>query len=322
MVQEIPHNMKKAFIALCLFFPVIMASAQKISKTDLKRLRASEDSLGILSWRTANEISAGNRLRADSFFIRVLVRALTVKHSFEYKFDSVLIAKAYPPDSSFRIFTWQVDKNRDTVRQRGVIQYRTPEGKLKLTPLIDNSEFAEDLYAVGNSKSWIGAIYYKIVQKEFQGRNYYTLIGWDDNNRKSNKKWLDILTFNEGGEPVFGGPYFKMSNGIKNRFSIEYKKDAGVRMMWDAEQEMIVFDHLVSETGFINQKHTMVPDGDYEGFKWDNGYWVFQPKVMCNCPLSKEPIDPLLGRPPVGDPLFDKDGKRNEEKLQKKNGEQ
>lgn len=312
--------MKQIAVLVLFVACTIPALAQKISKADLAQLRKKEDSLSILSWRTANEFAVRNRFRSDSFFIKVLVRSLAVKHSFEFKFDSVLVAKAYAPDSSFRIFTWQVDKNKDTVRQRGVIQYRTPDGKMKITPLIDNSEFTEDLYAVGNNRNWIGAIYYKIVMKEFDGRKYYTLIGWDDNNSKSNKKWVDMLTFNEAGEPVFGGPYFKMTDAIKNRFALEYKKDAGVRLMWDEEQQMIVFDHLVSESGFINQRSTFVPDGDYEGFKWVNGYWVFQPKVMCNCPLSKEKIDPLLGKPPIENPLFDKEGNRLPEPGVKKPG--
>jgi hypothetical protein len=322
MVKEIIPNMKKFTVLIMVALLALPALAQKISKGDLKQLKVKEDSLGILSWRTANELSAKNRFRADSFFIKVFVRSLVIKNSFEYKFDSLLIAKAYSPDSTFRIFTWQVDKNKDTIRQRGVIQYRTADGSLKLTPLIDNSEFAEDLFAVGNNRSWIGAIYYRILKNEFQGKKYYTLIGWDENNSKSNKKWVDMLTFNDNGEPVFGGPYFKMTDAVKNRFGLEYKKEVSVRLMWDEDQQMIVFDHLTPEGGFVNQRSTYVPDGDYEGFKWENGYWVFQPKIMCNCPLSKEKFDPMLGKPPIEDPLFDKQGNRNEEKLIKKSGGQ
>lgn len=311
--------MKRTFWAIFFLASCVVAGAQPLNKAELKQLRAKEDTLGILSWRIGNEISAANRLRADSFFIRVFVRSLAQKNSFYYPFDSVLVQRVYAPDSSFRIFTWQIDKNRDTVRQRGVIQYKTADGSLRITPLIDNSEFAEDLFGITGSKNWIGALYYRIILKEYEGRKYYTLLGLDDNNSKSTKKWVDVLTFDNNGQPVFGSPVFKNApNGVNNRYSIEYKKDARARLTWDEEQDMIVFDHLTSETGFVNQRHTFVPDGDYEGFKWEKGNWVYQPKIMCNCPLSNEKIDPLLGKPPVGDPLFDKEGNRDEQKLLEK----
>lgn len=311
--------MKKTVWAVFFLCVWGVAGAQGPGKAELKQLKAKEDTLGILSWRIGNEISPVTRLRADSFFIRVLVRAMAIKHSFHYPFDSMLVQRVYAPDSSFRIFTWLVDKNRDTMRQRGVIQYRTPDGSIKITPLIDNSEFAEDLYSVTGSRNWIGALYYRIILKEHQGKKYYTLLGLDDNNSKSSKKWVDVLTFNDDGQPVFGSPVFKgLPNGVNNRYSIEYKKDARARLTWDVEQDMIVFDHLVSETGFVNQRNTFVPDGDYEGLKWENGNWVYQPKIMCNCPLSNEKIDPLLGKPPVGDPLFDKEGVKDEQKMMEK----
>jgi hypothetical protein len=308
--------MKKTVWVVLLLVTGIFAEAQNPGKNELKQLKAKEDSLGILSWRIGNEISPANRLRADSFFIRVLVRALAVKNSFGFPFDSILVQRVYAPDSSFRIFTWAIDKNRDTMRQRGVIQYRTADGSMKITPLIDNSEFAEDLYAITGSRNWIGAIYYRIILKEHDGKKYYTLLGLDDNNSKTAKKWVDVLTFNEAGQPVFGSPVFKGApNGVNNRYSIEYKKDARARLTWDVEQDMIVFDHLTSETGHVNQRSTFVPDGDYEGFKWENGFWVYQPKIMCNCPLSNEKIDPMMGKPPVGDPLFDKEGMKDEQKM-------
>jgi hypothetical protein len=288
--------------------------AQKITKSDLKALNKKQDSLGILSWRTINEISSVNRLISDSVFTKVFVRALSIKNSFYYGFDSVQIAKTYAPDSSFKIFTWQVERGKDKIRQRGVIQYKTADGKMKITPLLDNSEFMDDLTQVSNSRNWVGAIYYKILLNEYQGKKYYTLIGLDENNSESNKKWVEVLTFNENNEPIFGGPYIKhTTQGMRNRFGIEYKKDARVKLNWDEDQQMIIFDHLSSETGFVNQKKTFVSDGDYEGFKWENGMWVHLEKVMCNCPLRKIE-DPLLGNPEVGEPLFDKEGKKVDKK--------
>jgi hypothetical protein len=43
---------------------------------------------------------------------------------------------------------------------------------------------------------------------------------------------------------------------------------------------MIVYDHLVSETDEPARRGSYVPDGDYEGFSWQNGQWLHVPKVF------------------------------------------
>ena len=43
---------------------------------------------------------------------------------------------------------------------------------------------------------------------------------------------------------------------------------------------MILFDHLVSETNEPGKRYTLIPDGDYEGFKWTNGQWLHIDKVF------------------------------------------
>jgi hypothetical protein len=78
-------------------------------------------------------------------------------------------------------------------------------------------------------------------------------------------------------------------------------------MNYDQEMDMIIFDHLISEDNQPDKPFTMVPDGDYEGFKWTNGRWVHVDKVF-NFKLKD-------GEAPLPDPLKDDDGKANEEKL-------
>ncbi len=298
-------------IIIAFLFVGMFAQAQTFSKAELKILNKKQDSLSILAWRISNEISATNRLLSDSVFTKVLVRSLAIKNSFKFAFDSVQIAKVVAPDSSFRLFTWEVERSKDKIRQRGVVQYKTPDGKLKIVPLIDNSEFMEELTAVNDNRNWIGALYYKILLNEWQGKKYYTLIGFDENNSTSNKKWIEVLTFNDAQQPIFGGPYIQhTTRGIINRIGLEYKKDSKIKVSYDEEQNMIIYDHLSSETGFVNQRDTYVADGDYEGLKWENGVWKHTEKVMCNCPLSTKE-----NKEKVNDILIDKDGNKLEQKL-------
>ncbi|MDQ2753251.1 MAG: hypothetical protein M3R72_09550 [Bacteroidota bacterium] len=229
-----------------------------------------------------------DRLVADSLFTRSLVRALRTPYSYSYPFDSIAtVSKIYAPDSTFRIFTWQFERDESYFRQRGAIQMKTADGSLKLFPLIDASPFtANPTDSVRSNLNWIGAIYYGIVQKQYNGKNYYTLFGYDDNDIGTTRKWIDVLTFNKDGKPQFGGPFFNYpEDSIKPpqpayRFCLEYKKDAHPKLNYDPEMDMIVFDHLVSETDHQSQKYTLIPDGDYEGFVWKNGKWNYINKIF------------------------------------------
>lgn len=296
-----------------LFFSASVASlAQSITVANSRQLQKLEDGMKPFALNMIQHPDASNRFSSDSIFIRSLVRALQVPHSFNYPFDSLItVSRIYAPDSSFRIFSWQFTKDDNYFRQRGAIQMRTPDGSLKLFPLLDVSEFTdkpED--SIRSIRNWVGSIYYGIVMKEHNGKKYYTLLGYDDNNLRSTKKWLDVLSFNERGEPVFGGRFFDIPKGYekeafaKDRFVMEYKKDGRARMNYDAEMDMIIFDHLISETNESDKKFTLIPDGDYQGFKWENGKWKYIDKVF-DFALKD-------GEAPMPVPLKDDNGNSNE----------
>jgi len=253
------------------------------------QLGKQQDSLTAFAYEIVNAPEAEQRFRADSFFIRMLVRSLKIPNSFYFPFDSLqTISKLYAPDSSFRIFTWQIKKDEYVYFQRGAIQMKTDDGSLKLFPLHDYSTFtSKPADSIRNANNWIGAIYYRIIQKNVNGKKVYTLLGFDDFTINSNKKWMDILTFNDQGQPVFGGPYFSFKNDSAKasktpvvRFYIEYKKEASTTFNYDTTLNMIIYDHLISESEEPNRKETFVPDGDYEGFTWQNGQWLHVPKVF------------------------------------------
>jgi hypothetical protein len=219
----------------------------------------------------------------------------------------------YAPDSTFRILTWEISLSNYYVRQRGAIQYRTADGSLKLVPLRDVSEFTDNpLDSVRTKDNWIGAVYYDIIETKYKGRNYYTLFGYDAYSMVSNKKWIEVMSFDNRGLPVFGSTTFSFPNDSiqrpdQYRFSIEYKKEAATTVDFNADQNMILFDHLISENNQPDNPWTYIPDGDYEGFQWKAGKWVHVDKVF-NQKLED-------GQFPMPDPLKDANGNNNEEKL-------
>ena len=89
---------------------------------------------------------------------------------------------------------------------------------------------------------------------------------------------------------------------------MEYKKEANTMLNYDPELDMIVFDHLISETEEPEKKNTYIPDGSYEGFKWKDGQWVHVDKVF-DFQLQD-------GQFPVDDKLRDDQGNIDEKKLE------
>ncbi|GAC1424455.1 MAG: hypothetical protein NVSMB67_24870 [Flavisolibacter sp.] len=310
--------MKKSYLFFATLVIAFIAHTQvvKINATDLKILRKKEDSLKILAKDLFTDSLTGSRMRSDSLFIRTLVRSLQIKNSFFFPFDSVQgISKLYAPDSSFKIFTWQISLNYYS-RQRGAIQFRSRDGSLKLIALRDYSEFTEaPMDSIRTKDNWIGAVYYNMTQTKYNGKNYYTLFGFDDNSRRSNKKWIEVLSFDSGNLPVFGGPFFSFDNdSVKKatqfRYAIEYKKAAATTVNFNPEVGMIIVDHLISESNEPDNPWTYIPDGDYEGFKWENGKWLHVTKVF-NQKLED-------GQFPMPDPIRDANGNNNEQKLQER----
>jgi hypothetical protein len=283
-----------AFLLVFLFNSSLYA--QRVMGADAKSLAQKEDSLKIYSTKIIQGINPSDRLEADSIFTRVFVRALKTNNSFYHPFDSLLtISKLYAPDSSFRIFTWQMVINENIIRQHGAIQMRTKDGSLKLFPLIDKSDVTiKQADTIANNMGWMGAVYYKIILTKNQNHNYYTLLGFDENNIRSTKKVIEILDF-VNGEPKFGGRLFNVNKpGVTSgiaRYVMEYKKDASPRLTWDEDLKMIVMEHLVSESNEPNKKWTLVGDGDYEAFKWVDGKWAFMNKIYDQVtPEGKAPV--------------------------------
>jgi hypothetical protein len=289
--------MKKLIYLLCCALAcAINVQAQRLSAADSALLMKQQDSLQQLADVILTGKTEELRQPAGDQFIPQLVRALRAKYSFDFPFDSLRsISIQYPQDSSFRIFTWGLENETGYYRHYGAIQMNTKNGDLKLFPLFDNSDYTNNPDTVTDNKGWYGCIYYKIQQQHYFNSEYYTLFGYDANNQRSTKKLLDMLTF-KNGKPVFGGAFFSFAEDTvpkpaRKRFILEYRKDATISLSYNAEMDMIVFDHLISATNEPGKPYTYVPDLDYEGFKWKGGKWVHVEKVFHDAlPLGKFPL--------------------------------
>jgi hypothetical protein len=79
----------------------------------------------------------------------------------------------------------------------------------------------------------IGLVAYIMVLKQLKlvKNTYYTLFGWDGATAASNKKVMEIFSFNKQGKPRFGAPIIDMGKGkILNRFILEFSQEASATL--------------------------------------------------------------------------------------------
>ncbi|MEM9836229.1 MAG: hypothetical protein AAF828_06990 [Bacteroidota bacterium] len=263
-----------------------------ISTEDLIELEEMEDTLGLLAYTILHDSMEENRFLACRAMIPRLVNALKTPNSFQYPFEQLqYISIQYPPDSSFRVFTWQLFVNRDEYRYYGAIQMNSE--KLKLFPLIDRSFEVPDEQlenaSFGQDK-WYGYVVYDIQPVQTKTENYYLLFGADSYRAYQRRKIVDVLSFSElNGKPAFGKDIFldvDQETGevqrVRNRLVQQFSAESYVTTKYDADQQMIMLENLVGVAGRNGEGMVNIPDGSYRGYKLStkDGRWYEVDKVF------------------------------------------
>jgi len=290
--------MKRLFTLLLLtaLFP-LLASAQHADETpNIQKLTAYQDSLIDLGNKLINNDTEAERMNANAGFIKMLVKALKVPHSFNFGFDSVKAVKILnSPDNRFRFITWHLQFDDGSYRYFGTVQMNTGD-RLLMYPLSDYSPFIkkpED--TVTDNKKWYGAQYYDIIPVNTEQNTYYVLLGWKGNSVKSTKKVIETISF-KNDQPVFGRSVFDGNGKIRKRVVFEYTRQASMLLNYDAGQHTIVFDHLSPPDKKLKGQFDLYgPDLSYGGYRFKDGRWEYVENLdMRNKPSKsdKDYIDP------------------------------
>ncbi len=312
--------MKKLLFAFFVLISSFSAQAQagKIADSDMPLLHEFEDTMAFCGFIVVNDSLAENRFATCQKLITTMVQALKIENSFNYPFDRLsTISILYPPDSTFRVFTWQLYVDVDEYRYYGAIQMNTPE--LKLYPLIDRSfEVESEDYDLLTPDKWYGALYYNIRQFDSEEGRRYLLFGYDAYSFFDKRKLIDVLSF-EQDKIVFGAPVFveedeeTESQTVRNRIVKEYSSESSFRMNYDESWGLIIFDHLTVMDGSYGQGPVLVPDGTYEGYQLKDGKWYWVEKFWT------EEMDEAPRPEPVLDNRHEKDIMGRDKKKRKEN---
>src|SRR3546814_873422 len=179
-------------IAILSFLACLLPGWSVFAQQDgLQKIQSLEDSLAKLGHTMYNELSEPERLEANFTFVKTLVSALKQPYSYTFPFDSLdMVSILDAPDDRFRIFSWHIPLNDGSYLYYGTIQLNTPDGSLKMYPLLDKTyEITEPEQAVTAPDNWYGAQYYCIVPLS----GAYVLLGWKGHTPYVTQKVVEVL---------------------------------------------------------------------------------------------------------------------------------
>lgn len=190
------------------------------------------------------------------------------------------------PDKELRIINWDLTLEDKTHRYFGYIQhFNLKTNQWNLFKLNDASDELKSPENTTLSKDkWYGAYYYKIIATTYKNRAYYTLLGWDGNDRITQKKLIDVLYFEKNGDPKFGDPIFEVHKTVgpndkllvvfQKRVFFEYKQKVAMALKYDVNSEQIIYDHLSpDEESKKGQYQFYGPDLSLDAYKFKKGKW-------------------------------------------------
>lgn len=273
--------MRILFISFISVFFVL----QSIAQGSNMQLQKKEDQLiQLLSkLRSTKENKAIDKINKQ--FKDEFKKVLEIEGAFEYPFSSLkTIGDIRSDDKLVRIFSWNVQyedlsnnyfsfvlKKDDRRGGITVIELERQDQHIRLA----RNETVE-------ANNWYGALYYDIIDIQRRNRTFYTLLGYDFNNKNSTIKFIDVLYFS-GSTPHFGYPLFKDENERSKREIFEYSSEAVMSLKYDPQRELIIFDHLSPKSSKLKEfKEFYVPDMSYDAYIWDGKYWNLEEDIIAN----------------------------------------
>lgn len=204
--------------------------------------------------------------------------------AYDYAFSDLKgISVLQPESKAFRIFTWQLYLEDNSYRYKGLIQ--TKDGKLY--PLTDGSDDMRTVeFSTYRHKEWYGALYYNLQAFKHEGQECYLLFGYDAYSFYNRRKVLDVLYFDDKGDPRFGKAVLEMKDGrgqirTVKRMLLEYAASVNVSLNYIEAEKVVKYDHLIYGAPIPGGGPSSVPDGSYCGLRFNarTGTWQYIDKL-------------------------------------------
>jgi hypothetical protein len=215
------------------------------------------------------EENVEQRLKSADTFCSKLANAISVGAKAE-KIDILQrVSQLFSDDKNIGIYTWSVPTERGMYKYYGIV--KSPNGIFILQDANTNNKYMLD--EKFTNENWYGAVYFDLVETDINGKKAYTLLGNDLKGIMSNKKVIDVLSFDDNGKPVFGAAIFDDNNS--QRLIFEYNARSVMHMQYNRENEMIIYSILVPMSPeFEDDYRFYIPDIFCDGLKYKDGKWI------------------------------------------------
>jgi hypothetical protein len=262
----------------------------QMSDIETKAFIDSEDSLLKILPRVCFSKKESNRFEANKTLLSYWNSILQNEKSMQYAFDS-LKSKKYvsiinAPDNKFRLITWNLFKDDGTFAYFGFLQVNTSKTIKKnlfkketllsyeLYSLIDKSGSIKNPESyIGEPSKWFGMLYVDVIKTNDDD---YTLIGWDGNDKLTQRKFIDVLYFKSNGIPTFGKDLFKVPGKFVKRMMFEYATEVAMSLKYTEERKQIIYSHLAPNSidpTLEGQFQYYGPDGSFDALTLKKGKW-------------------------------------------------
>jgi hypothetical protein len=277
-----------AALLLILFSKTSLVSAQAAKDTSKTKLLTYEVQAAALIRQSLTATDDEQKIAINTQLQKTIEKLLNEPESVTAALDSLKKYRIiqFSADNELRIINWDLTLEDKTHRYFGYIQHLDSKNKqwhlFKLTDASEDIKNPEN--AVLSKDKWFGAYYYKIVIAEHKKKKYYTLLGWDGNDRITQKKLIDVLYFEKNGEPKFGDAIFEVHKTVgandkllvvfQKRVFFEYGKKVSMSVKYDPVSEQIIYDHLSpDEESKKGQYQFYGPDLSLDAYTFKRGKW-------------------------------------------------
>lgn len=230
--------------------------------------------------------SEKERVEANKQLIAAWDKIIPSHEILNYPFDSIKeVSIIRPDDKKFMLITWNLHRDDGTHNYFGYLlinNSKTLKKGLFKKEVINAYEHFKlmDVSAtvknpetyVGYPNKWFGMLYYDMIECD----GYYTLLGYDPNDKLVRRKFVDALYFKSDGTPVFGKDVFRFPKKNPKRLMFEYSSEVSMSMKYNDKKHMIIYSHLgPAKEGDLLQGLPQFygPDGSYDALEMKKDKW-------------------------------------------------
>ena len=290
-------------IAKGLVFVLFLCVVQNMSSQNRDVMSAYERNMQPLIEKVQSAPTDNERYNANELFAQLMDEALHVDESFHWKWNfGKYVSVLTSSDRQFRIITWPVVRDNGEYECFGFVQsFNDKTDEYDVYALHDKSdELISVNEVVLDPDNWLGSVYQELVETKFEGKMYYTLIGWTGVNALTQRKVIEPILFrSNSSRPQFGQALFRREKNLR-RLVLEYSRNAMVNVRYDEQvvrtyenkkvkkkgrtinmqvpkeekMKMILFDEIAPMLpGMEGLPQYYVPTGTEQAYIFVNGRW-------------------------------------------------